>query len=58
MEILKKKLNTPSLRDTPLKEGNLLEKILKHKNINEQIKEWQELGIVDENFKVSDIFTN
>jgi len=57
MEILKKELNTPSLRDTPLKEGNLLEKILKHKNINEQIKEWQELGIVDENFKVSDIFT-
>jgi len=35
----------------------LIEKILKHKNINEQIKEWQELGIVDENFKVSDIFT-
>ncbi|HOV33822.1 MAG TPA: site-specific DNA-methyltransferase, partial [Candidatus Hydrogenedens sp.] len=39
------------------KKIELIEKILKHKNINEQIKEWQELGIVDENFKVSDIFT-
>jgi adenine specific DNA methylase Mod len=36
---------------------NLIEKILKHKNINEQIREWQELSIVDESFKVSDIFT-
>jgi adenine-specific DNA-methyltransferase len=36
----------------------LIEKILKHKNINEQIKEWQELGIVDENFKVTDVFEN
>jgi adenine-specific DNA-methyltransferase len=40
-----------------IKDISLVEKILKHKNINEQIKEWQELGIVDENFKVSDIFT-
>jgi adenine specific DNA methylase Mod/very-short-patch-repair endonuclease len=38
--------------DTPLKEGNLVERIIKHPNINQQIKEWQELGIVDENFKV------
>ena len=40
-----------------IKDISLVEKILKHKNINEQIKEWQELGIIDENFKVSDIFT-
>ncbi|MDH7604333.1 MAG: site-specific DNA-methyltransferase, partial [Melioribacter sp.] len=36
----------------------LIEKILKHKNINEQIKEWQELGFVDENFKVDDVLQN
>jgi len=36
----------------------LIEKILKHQNINEQIKEWQELGIVDENFKIEDVFEN
>ncbi|MBP8932917.1 MAG: site-specific DNA-methyltransferase [Candidatus Atribacteria bacterium] len=41
-----------------IKDISLVEKILKHKNINEQIKEWQELGIVDENFKVTDIFTS
>ncbi|RAO99580.1 DNA methylase [Petrotoga sp. 9PW.55.5.1] len=35
----------------------LIEKILKHENMNEQIEEWQELGIVDENFKTSDVFT-
>ena len=40
-----------------IKDIALVEKILKHKNIDEQIKEWQELGIVDENFKISDIFT-
>ncbi len=34
----------------------MVEKILKHKNIQEQIKEWQELGIVEENFKVKDVF--
>jgi len=34
----------------------LIEKILKHQNINEQIKEWQELGIVDEKFKIEDVF--
>ena len=54
---LKKELNTPSAKaDTPLKEGNLLKKILKHQNIKEQIKEWQELGIVEDNFKVEDVF--
>ena len=36
----------------------LVEKILKHTGIKEQIKEWQELGIVDENFKVEDVFEN
>jgi len=35
---------------------SLIEKILNHKNINEQIREWQELGIVDEKFKPSDVF--
>ena len=39
-----------------IKDINLIKKILSHKNIKEQIKEWQELGIVDEKFKVKDIF--
>ena len=34
---------------------SLIEKILKAKGITEQIKEWQELGIVDEKFKVNDV---
>jgi adenine-specific DNA-methyltransferase len=34
----------------------LIEKILNHININEQIKEWQELGIVDDAFKTEDVF--
>lgn len=33
----------------------LIEKILKHNNINDQINEWQELGIVDKDFKAKDI---
>ncbi|MEO0156663.1 MAG: DUF559 domain-containing protein [candidate division WOR-3 bacterium] len=36
----------------------LIEKILRHNRIQEQIKEWQELGIVDENFKVEDVLKN
>jgi len=36
----------------------LIEKILNHKNIKEQIKEWQELGIVEESFRVEDVFEN
>jgi adenine specific DNA methylase Mod len=36
----------------------LIEKIFNHININEQIKEWQELGIVDDNFKVKEVFEN
>ncbi len=39
-----------------IKNEKLIEKILKHENITKQIKEWQELGIVDENFKTTDIF--
>ncbi len=38
-----------------IKDLKLIEKILKHKNIKEQIKEWQELGIVDKDFKVKDV---
>jgi len=34
----------------------LIEKIFQHQNIKEQIKEWQELGIVDENFNEKDVF--
>jgi len=34
----------------------LIERILNHLNINEQIKEWQELGIVDNAFKTEDVF--
>jgi hypothetical protein len=33
----------------------LIEKILNHPNINEQIKEWRELGIVDDSFKLKDV---
>lgn len=36
----------------------LIEKIIKHKNFNQQVQEWQQLGIVDENFKSKDIFEN
>jgi adenine specific DNA methylase Mod len=39
-----------------IKDIKLIEEILKHQNIKGQIKEWQELGIVEENFKVEDIF--
>ncbi|MEO0150712.1 MAG: site-specific DNA-methyltransferase [candidate division WOR-3 bacterium] len=34
---------------------NIIEKILNHKNFPEQVKEWKELGIVDENFKGREI---
>ena len=36
----------------------LVEKILKHKNINEQMKEWKDLGIVADNFNKSEILEN
>ncbi len=38
------------------KDPDLLKKLLKHKKIGKQIKEWQELGIIDDNFNVNDIF--
>jgi len=41
-----------------IKNLSLIERILSHKNINEQIKEWQELGIVDENFDTNNVFEN
>jgi adenine specific DNA methylase Mod len=34
----------------------IIEKILSYQNLDEQVKEWQDLGIVDENFEVSDVF--
>ncbi len=39
------------------KEGGfkLIEKILNHKNIEEQVKEWKELKIVDDSFNVDEI---
>ncbi|MCX8016177.1 MAG: site-specific DNA-methyltransferase [Patescibacteria group bacterium] len=39
-----------------IKNTNLIEKILEHENIKEQIKEWQDLGIVDDKFTPSDVF--
>jgi len=39
-----------------IKDTKLIEKILKHENIKEQINEWKELGIVDEKFNISDVF--
>jgi len=50
--------NTPSLRDTPLKEGNLIEKIINHNGIDKQVKEWQDLGIVDKDFNSKDVIAN
>jgi len=41
-----------------IKDINLTEKILKHKNIEEQIKEWIELGIVNQDFKIENVFEN
>lgn len=41
-----------------ISDDKLVDKILKHNGIKEQIKEWQELGIADENFKVKDIDKN
>jgi len=35
---------------------NLIEKILEHKNLNEQVREWKELGIVDEDFEIESLF--
>jgi len=40
------------------KELKLIEKILKHRNFETQVKEWKELGIVDESFRNSQIIEN
>ena len=37
---------------------DVLKKILEHPGINEQTNEWRDLGIVDENFKATDIINN
>jgi adenine specific DNA methylase Mod len=42
-------------KDNDLK---LIEKILKHKNFEKQVKEWKDLGIVDDSFKKSKIIEN
>jgi len=39
-----------------IKDKELVEKLLGHSGINEQIEEWQQLGIVNNKFKVKDIF--
>lgn len=36
----------------------MIDKIFNHSGIQAQIKEWHELGIVDETFTVDDVFTN
>jgi len=38
-----------------IKDGKLAEKILNSEGIKNQIKEWQELGIVEKGFKIKDI---
>jgi len=38
------------------KDFTLLEKIVKHKGVSEQVKEWEELGILKEKFNFKDIF--
>lgn len=40
------------------KDIELVEKILNHKNIDEQIKEWDELGIISDNFEKTEIIEN
>lgn len=37
---------------------NLIEKILEHKNFEEQIKEWKDLGIIDDEFNKNKIIEN
>ncbi|PKP57001.1 MAG: site-specific DNA-methyltransferase, partial [Candidatus Altiarchaeales archaeon HGW-Altiarchaeales-1] len=41
-----------------IKDENLTEKILNHKNIEEQIKEWKELNIIENDFDKSKILEN
>jgi len=39
-----------------VKNLELIDKILNHKNIDEQINEWKELGIIDNSFDKNDIY--
>jgi len=39
-----------------IKDISLIEKVLTHKNIQKQIQEWQELSIIDNDFKIEDVF--
>ncbi|MEM4158663.1 MAG: site-specific DNA-methyltransferase [Candidatus Anstonellaceae archaeon] len=41
-----------------IKDQKLIEKIFKHKNIDLQINEWKELGIIDRTIKLNNIFEN
>ncbi|HUM45146.1 MAG TPA: DNA methyltransferase, partial [Fervidobacterium sp.] len=38
-----------------IRDIDLIREILKHENIGEQIKEWQELGVVDDKFTVDNV---
>ncbi|MCL0043674.1 site-specific DNA-methyltransferase [Peptococcaceae bacterium] len=40
------------------KDLKLIDKILRHRNFNDQVKEWKELGIVDNSFKKNKIVEN
>jgi len=37
---------------------NLIKAILTHRNITEQVKEWQDLGIVDKDFAIEDVLAD
>jgi len=37
---------------------NIIEKIIYHRNLDEQIEEWKQIGIVDEEFEIEHIFEN
>ena len=40
------------------KDFSIIEKLIKHKNLGEQLKEWKELGIIENKFKKSEIIIN
>jgi adenine specific DNA methylase Mod/very-short-patch-repair endonuclease len=37
---------------------NIIEKIIYHRNLDEQIEEWKQIGIIDEDFEIEHIFEN
>jgi adenine specific DNA methylase Mod len=41
-----------------IKDINLIERILEHKNIKEQVNEWVKLDIVNQDFKIENVFEN